>query len=660
MTNDTNFDGANGARTGGERTRRAILEAAGATLGVAAVGGVASGHPGHGVPLGDPEDPGLADDSERTEEVGYHSLGGVGPASLSGSEDEPHYGGLSELRVHDDLGFVTALSSRDETPGRGLAVFDVSDFTRAESRAELEHAELTCLSFVSNDNPNSSCMDVKVSDDGEYVFVCKQPVAALSGEYAVGDADDHDTSPEDAALLAVDVSDPGNPMIVSRVNPGIWALGPHNCWHHQIGGQEYVFTAHGADGVTAGINVFEFDREAESLAHVNFWKFGAETAQGHLTGEVDAAYAHDIAVQDDPVTGKPYGYVSYWNAGTWIVDLSDPADVEPLAVFEMDRSHHTVPVPTLLEGKRLFVSGHENPDSTAGQDGDTGFYYLVDADGAEGDGVTHLGRASNLEDDLEPGDDGAELDRWIFNRDGEFENFVLSAHNLDIDVDGRMVAGHYCVGAFFYTIDPPGENGDGWSLTERGFFREGKDVPEESTRDGRTTATPYYWSAVLRNGVTFPGGINSGAAALAHDEFPVGEDTPVDAVLERESNASIFAAGQTSQVRIHVDADEPVRVRDRIPVSWKVVGGDVSVDELDGYRTVVTFDEEMREGTLRYYVQVPDDETDGYRLGPVEYARPSAADELPAPYGGGATATHRLWRTVNDEIVDVTVAALDL
>ena len=639
----------------GETTRRAILKAAAGTLGVAAVGGVATGHPTDGVPLGDPEDPGLEDDSENTEIVGYHSLGGVGSASLSGSEDEPHYGAFSELRVHDDLGFVTALSSRDETPGRGLAIFDVSDFTRADSREELDAAEITCLSYVSNDNANSSCMDVKVSDDGDYVFVCKQPTALLSGEYTVGDADDHDTSPEDAALLGIDVSDPGNPEIVSRINPGIWALGPHNCWHHQIGGQEYVFTAHGADGVTAGINVYEFDRETESLTHVNFWKFGVEAAQAHVEGEIDLHYAHDIVVQDDPVTGRPYGYISYWDAGTWIVDLSDPTDVEPIAVFEMNRAHHAAPAPARIDGTRVFVAGHENPDSAYGQDGDTGFYYLIEAADLESDGVTYLGKASNLDAGLEPGDAGAELDRWIFSRDSEYGNYVLSSHNLDIDTRGRMVAGHYCVGAYFFDIEPPSETGGGWSLTEIGFSRQGADVPEESTREGRTTATPYYWSAVIRNGVTFPGGINSGVSAIAHEDVDVGWDTPVDLSIEREADASLFTAGQTSQVRIHVDADEPVQVRDRIPTDWEVVSGGVTVDEIDGYRKVVTFDETVEEGTLRYYVEVPEDTTDTYTIGPVEYARPDVADD----YGGGTTVTNDLWRRENDETVTKTVAEVE-
>lgn len=676
------------------------MKAAAGTLGVAAFAGVTGAHKNETAgPYGDQFDGNRADAAGNTDVVGYHSLGGIGSSSFSGSPDEPHYGGVSELRVHDDIAVISAFSSRDETPGRGMAILDIGQFTRAESEEELENAELTVLSFFGNENDAAACMDVKLSDDGQYAFISKQPFTALFGETELAGDDDADDGGGDAAAIeVVDISDPGNPKLVTQTSLSVWTLGPHNAWYHQIGGREYVITAHGEDGVTGGINVFEFDRDAGTLELVNWWNYSAELAQPGTETDTNGGetYVHDVVVQDDPRFGTPVAYLANWNAGMRLLDVSDPEDIEELGVFEQDRAHHTVPAPTLQNGKRVFVVGHENPSSHEDlghvrNDGESGHYYLIDADpiddvlAGDREDPVYLGCSSTLrEAGVDPASRAAfetyedngrtELDYWILfeshdqtfeetpgfedeaaDDDHEYEgfdDFNLSSHNFDIDADGNVVAGHYHAGTRFMEIT------DEFALEPTGYSRVGADVPEDAALETLTTGTPFHWSAVTRNGVTFSSGINEGPQAIAHQEVTVGDDTPIDADVEREADASLFTAGQTSQVRIHVDSDEPVQVRDRIPGEWEVVGGNVSVEEISGgARKVVTADGTVEEGTVRYFVEVPSElaDTGSYTVGPVEYARPDVASE----YGGGVSANNFLWRKENGETVTKTVVGLE-
>lgn len=661
-----------------EQTRRAILKGTAATLGVAGVGGIVSGHPGSGDHGEEGHEHPEVDELDVST-VGYHSLGGKGSESLSGDPDEPHYGGISEFRVRGDVAAVGILSSHDPTIDRGVALLDVSGYTRAESRAELDRAEMGVLSFVPNENGGASVMDVKFSDDGEYLFVCKQPVAllfeALAGQQPEVRSEGA-SSPEMGSLQAVDVSDPGNPEIVGRSE---FAFGPHNCYHQRIGGEDYVFAVKGPTGEPAAIYVHRFDRSSGHLQLINYWTHDTQLTQGELEEPTDETaahgneyYAHDITVVDDPITGDPYAYLANWNSGARVLDVSDPTNIRELGVFEMERAHTIEPVRRTVDGKRLFVVGQENPgpdedtgdgeqdrEDIASSGGHTGYYYLVDATGVEDDDEsTDLGHAS-ADGEATPDDGtatvdgeerGTELAKWVWRLDAEYDNYTYSAHNIDVvdtEIHGQrrlfVTSGHYHAGTRLIEISYPGRktvrdrdrgndlseggNGSGqrhWDMTEVGWSRTHEAVPDESKFASLSAATPYHWCAVEENGVVFASCISTGVYAMSLDDpaLPIGTRVVHEASVDRSDDGTAFTAGQTDHITLSVDTEAEVLVRDRIPSDWSVVGGDVETRSTADGTNVIVGTAAPGETEFDYFVEAPTENdpsnTGSYTFGPVD------------------------------------------
>jgi hypothetical protein len=561
--------------------RRAILKGAAATLGITAAG-VASAHPGsgdHGF-AGHEHDADVVENDMTT--VGYHSLGRRGSESFAGQPERPHYGGISELRVKGDIAAVGILSSHEPTLDRGIAMLDVSGYTRANSRTEIERAEMNVLGFIPNENQGTSVMDLKFSDDGEYLFATRQPVAAA---YELADTekrpgvDETSSNAEHGGIFAYDVSNAADP---ERLGRQVYGFGLHNCYHHRIRGEDFVFGVTGPVGDPAGIYVHQFDRNSGELQFINYWTHDTELTQGEIEEPVEETYAHgneyyahDITVIDDPVTGDPYAYLANWGighddegesqSGARILDVSDPRDIEELGLFRMERAHTIEALRRTVNGKRLFVVGQENPDpdpDTGGDEGrddisnesgHSGHYYLVDATGVENG--EPLGEASYDGDEARTGD---ELAKWLWRENVEYDNYTYSAHNIDIidtEVDGTrrlfVTAGHYHAGTRVLEIGYPGgpvpeddvtadetdpavddgtqdtrtidEGGigsgsGGWTMAEVGWSRTHENVDEEAKFGALSGATPYHWCAVEENGVIFSSCISTGVYAMRLDD----------------------------------------------------------------------------------------------------------------------------------------------
>lgn len=476
--------------------RRSLLRAAAGSALLAGAAGPASAHT-----LGststtstdhDHTDASLHGQTSDVELLDYHSLGDIGPSSESGSPDAPHHGALTELVVQGDYAYVGVFSSDNPTGDRGLAVLDIGAFNDADNTKELREAELDVVAFLRNDNAAAAVMDVTVSDDGDYVFLSKQPFTAVFEETDPAPDDDGEgTSASASAIQAVDVTDPTDPRVVGSWD--VWGTGPHNATYHRIDGTDYVFAVHDTGDSTSGIYVFEFDRATGALVLVNKWNADGNLSEGNLV-ETDLRYAHDITIQDDPRLGHPVGYFSYWSSGLFALDLSDPTDIRPIGHYSMPNTHYARPAPTFIDGKRVVVAGQE----FSSRDGQrSGLVTLLDADGLDGG--------------YDGGDNIVELDRWWWRSSATYSSFTLSPHNFDVTADGWVYLAHYHGGTRFLRIHP-----SDWTLEEKGYFQAAEDVPEDSKMQGLNSAAPFTWAAVGHEGVIYAVDVNTGVYALRY------------------------------------------------------------------------------------------------------------------------------------------------
>jgi len=657
-----------------ERTRRSLLRAGAGVLGVGAVG-TASAHPGAddgkgrdstidgpgGVPFG-------LDDGNpfrNAAAVGYHSLGDVGPARLSGRPEQRHDGDTNaEVRVHGDIAVTSFRASGSEDPGRRLAVLDISEFNDASTPAELRDAEFTVLSILRNVGAESNlATDVKLSDDGSYAFLGTQALVPVDGgSNGTLNLSDPLARPEaSGGVVAVDISDPARPRTVDTVDAA-FSTGVHNLFHHRIGGTDYVFACKdvGLLSPDSGVYVLRFDRDPGKLTLVNRWTADGNTVRGGVGAEHGLSYVHDIEVQDDPRNGRPTAYVADWDRGLRVLDVSDPTDIQHIGQFDMNQAHFATPFPDVVElpdgsTKRVAVASHEEPDERFDQrssaiygtphenktnPNSTGTVFLVDCDGiypddpgsdtrSAGDGPRQLGELTNWTWK------NVDTDQDVSYEDIEQEtfSFQLSPHNSQVarhEAGGRerfvIHQGHYHGGVRYLEVQPgtddglagdarrdyrpeanpdaPAEGEIGWinNDTDWNLVDVGHARPQnEETGD----LTPDFWSTVEHNGVSYSGDRGAGVHATKFNPTSLRAPRPPLSV-ERADDGQLFRAGATEQIDITVRATDrdgaaSVTVRDRIPAGYAVVGGDEATTYPQGVRTAVEFDAEVAPGETRTF-----------------------------------------------------------
>ncbi|WP_435064507.1 LVIVD repeat-containing protein [Halobaculum sp. EA56] len=261
--------------------RRHVLRAGAAALGAGVVGGssavagLASAHPG-----------GDATGTE-TGTAGGGDGGGNGDDGTDGA-----YAPLGSVAVEGTREVVVSADGRTAylALGDGYAAVDLSDpavpTVLAERRDLLADRE---------DGPLRRLDDVKADGDRLAVVGPANPT--------------REDSPR--GLLVVDVSDPEQPAELGFHGTGFPI---HNC---ALDGRHCYLTGNGADGNPLVVV------DVEDLTEVSRWSlFDADEAWREVPGGLRTI--HDVTVRGDVAA------LAYWDAGTVLLDVSDPADPTPI------------------------------------------------------------------------------------------------------------------------------------------------------------------------------------------------------------------------------------------------------------------------------------------------------------------------------------------
>lgn len=285
--------------------------------------------------------------------VGLARVGGLALRDLLGGAK----GRASDLQFHRDLAAVAVNGGTG-----GFVLVDASEPPALRTIGRYESG--------SEDN-----WYVKFTPDGRYVLLTANG-AATPGTAAQGalDALARPTLLHAArGLHVVNVSDPTRPTLagvypapVRLINAAAWQADDATFVAASVVQDRGTGPAPAPGALANEVHLLRLDEGRPE--RVGVWR---------VPGSGDERFAHDIAVERHPLTGDVLLYVGAWNAGAWVVDVSDPTDPRAVGSFlpeEPAPQVHTVkPHPGLVGGRHLALAA---PETFGGEP--SGRYHLLD------------------------------------------------------------------------------------------------------------------------------------------------------------------------------------------------------------------------------------------------------------------------------------------
>lgn len=340
--------------------------------------------------------------------------------------DVTKLGRYNHVNVVGDLAFVTAYTLANGS-APGLAVLDVSG------------RDPVLLSTL--DTPDITPIDVHVSSDAKYAVLAGHRDNRFDPPLGQAPSDVCTGTPNvnlcgafvPGGVHLVDVSDPAAPAIVDTwMDP---PSGAHTAKVELRGGTYYVYIAsYGfsyANRLASAVDILELRSTPLGLKLVPIAKFAASEPSGN--NGVTSVFVHDMFVQEHP-DGRHLMYVSYWDGGVVIADVSDPArPSEVVAWKDFDAAtygnvHFARPVGVIGERHVTMAAPEFGSADHAGE-----MYVLDTTDPA----------SPQL------------LGKWTLPGDPvNDENYRFSPHNFD-PMGSRVVYAHYHGGVWVIDLAVP-------------------------------------------------------------------------------------------------------------------------------------------------------------------------------------------------------------
>lgn len=378
-----------------------------------------------------------------------------------------------EMDVAGDVAFVAALVS-------GFALVDIKD-----------PAAPTTLSFTPI--PPVYVADIKAAQGGDLALLGTQrtigrvtsmlglpgllvplPVPSAAPIGAIG-------------LQAWDTSDKANPQLVgyTYVDGGC-----HMVSVLEYGSDTVVFCAPNDNS----IRIFQVNRVGPAVTFelLSVWSPGdLSEVVVYKVSPTRAQFTHDMTVQKDPLTGEPVMFVSFWDLGTHVVDVKDPAAPKSLGSWAGEDATlfggqtHTS-MATLIGGKRVVVQIPEYANIPA--------VFVLDA--------TDYGNMRLLSE-------------WTAHADGEYgdDPTLFSTHNFQV-VGSKVYMAMYHGGIWVLDLADPTKP------MAVGYFLPADPEAAQSSGGG---PIPDTWDVVVANGHIWAVDIPTGLYALHLDGDPGGD-----------------------------------------------------------------------------------------------------------------------------------------
>ena len=396
--------------------------------------------------------------------VGHDYLGPNGPP-----------GGLGEIDTAGDYAYVA-------TFGAGFSIVDISD------PADPELVSVTEVPTPGNPLGGRYTADLKVDSSGDWVFLAME----LS---------------ETPGVLIFDARDRANPVVAGFwPQPGL-LLGCHMIEYAVIAEQEYLFCAPLDNAVYVGL-ILPPAGGSREIATVARWVPNSpgyvQREASLLLGGDPQAFANryvisghqDMTYQPDPLTGAPTLFVSFWNLGLRIVDVSLPA--APVEIGFWDgvgsddyRGNFHTAMAFESEGRRIAIAIPEGPDPPA--------MFVLDATDLANPVV--LSSWSALES--------------FTDSEGSSQAGSFSLHNFQI-VDGKVYLAMGHGGVWVIDVSTPERQAAPVAL--------GSFYPNMPRPDGEDYA-PYPWDVNVWHGYMLQAEGNGGFYVLHFRGDPAGLET---------------------------------------------------------------------------------------------------------------------------------------